>query len=661
MGITAKGAWESVKRHFRALGRDCQTEDFTVVGVGDMSGDVFGNGMLLSEKIRLFAAFDHRHIFLDPNPDSAKSFVERQRMFALPRSSWDDYDKSLISAGGGVYPRSAKSVPVSPEIKAVLGIRSDATHMAPTDLLSAILKAPVDLLWNGGIGTYVKATSETHADVGDRANNALRVNGNELRCKVVGEGGNLGMTQKGRIEAGQAGVLLNTDFIDNSAGVDTSDHEVNIKILLNDAVQRGELTFEGRNKQLAEMTDEVGRLVLWDNYRQNQAITVMEHQSVRRLGSMAHFISTLEAEGMLDRAVESLPTAAELTERKVRGQGLTRPELSVLLSYDKIRLFQQLLDSDVPEDPYLSRELVRYFPVPLHEKYAEHMQRHRLKREIIATAVTNSTINRMGATFMMRMQEDTGHGPASIAKAYTAAREILGARELWAEIEALDGAVAENTQIDAILQIWSLLRHLTRWLLNRPGGTLDIAANVDRYASEVTVLRQALPDALTNTGHGDFAASQEKWEGLGVPDTLAVRLARVSVLRPALDMVEVSKQSGKGIAAVANVFYELAEALDLEWLRGQIEALNVEGAWHAQARGSLLDELNAQHRALALQVISVAGDRTDVSPVQAWLQRDDATLKYTRAMLAEILTQNADYPIASVAVRRLAQLAQIPV
>jgi glutamate dehydrogenase len=401
--------------------------------------------------------------------------------------------------------------------------------------------------------------------------------------------------------------------------------------------------------------------VLWDNYRQNQAITVMEHQSVRRLGSMAHFISTLEAEGMLDRAVESLPTESELAERKQRGQGLTRPELSVLLSYDKIRLFQQLLESDVPEDPYLSRELVRYFPVPLHEKYAEHMQRHRLKREIIATAVTNSTINRMGATFMMRMQEDTGQGPASIAKAYTAAREILDARELWAEIEKLDGKVAEDTQIDAILHIWSLLRHLTRWLLNRPGGTLDIAANVDRYANEVTVLRKALPDALTDTGRGDFAASQEKWEGLGVPNELAVRLARVPVLRAALDMVEVSKQSGKDMATVAKVFYELAQALDLEWLRGQIEALPVEGAWHAQARGSLLDELNAQHRALALQVLVVGGDRTDVTPVQAWLERDDATLKYTRAMLAEILTQNADYPIASVAVRRLAQLAQIPV
>ncbi|KAF1005217.1 MAG: NAD-specific glutamate dehydrogenase [Luteibacter sp.] len=661
MGITAKGAWESVKRHFRSLGRDSQTQDFTTVGVGDMSGDVFGNGMLLSEHIRLLAAFDHRHIFLDPNPDAAKSFVERQRMFALPRSSWDDYDKSLISAGGGMYPRSAKSIPVSAEVKAVLGIRSDATHMAPNDLLSAILKAPVDLLWNGGIGTYVKATSETHGDVGDRANNGLRVNGNELRCKIIGEGGNLGMTQKGRIEASQAGVLMNTDFIDNSAGVDTSDHEVNIKILLNDAVQRGELSFEGRNKQLAEMTDEVGRLVLWDNYRQNQAITLMEHQSVRRLGSMAHFISTLEAEGLLDRQVESLPSPAELAERKQKGQGLTRPELSVLLSYDKIRLFQQLLDSDVPEDPYLSRELVRYFPVPLHDKYAEHMQRHRLKREIIATSVTNSTINRMGATFMMRMQEDTGHGPASIAKAYTAAREILDARELWAEIEALDCKVAEDTQIDAILQIWSLLRHLTRWLLSRPGGSLDIAANVDRYAAEVTVLRKALPDALTETGRADFAASQEKWEGLGVPSSLAVRLARIPVLRAALDMVEVSKQSGKDMASVAKVFYELGEALDLEWLRGQIEALPVEGAWHAQARGSLLDELNAQHHALAVQVLAVAGDRTDVSPVKGWLERDDATLKYTRTMLAEILTQNADYSIASVAVRRLAQLAQIPV
>jgi glutamate dehydrogenase len=661
MGITARGAWESVKRHFRAIGRDSQSQDFTCVGIGDMSGDVFGNGMLLSEHIRLLAAFDHRHVFLDPDPDAARTFAERQRLFNLPRSSWDDYDRSLISAGGGVYPRSAKSIPISPEVRTALGLKADVEHLAPTELLSAILKAPVDLLWNGGIGTYVKSSAETHADVGDRANNALRVNGGDLRCRIVGEGGNLGMTQKGRIEAAQKGVLLNTDFIDNSAGVDTSDHEVNIKILLNDAVQRGELTDDARNTQLASMTDEVAELVLWDNYRQNQAITLMEHQSVGRIGSMAHFIKTLEAEGTLDRQVENLPSEAELSERKSRGIGLTRPELAVLLSYDKIRLYQQLLDSDVPEDPYLSKELVRYFPVPLHEKYAEHMQRHRLKREIIATAVTNSTVNRMGATFMMRMQEDTGKGPAAIAKAYTAAREILDARQLWSLVEALDSKVAENTQIDAIKQIWSLLRHMTRWLLNRPGGSLDIAENVARYQEGVSALRNVLPEVLTPTGKGDFSGMQEKWEGLGMPAELALRLARMPDLHAALDMVEVSQQSRQPMDKVARVFFELGEALDLEWLRGQIEALPVDGHWHAQARGSLLDELNHQHRALSLQVLALAGDRTDLSPVQAWLQRDDATLQHTRSMLAEILTQNADYPIASVAVRRLAQLAQVPV
>ncbi|MDQ6647339.1 MAG: NAD-glutamate dehydrogenase [Pseudomonadota bacterium] len=661
MGITAKGAWESVKRHFRALGRDCQSQDFTCVGIGDMSGDVFGNGMLLSRHIRLQVAFDHRHIFFDPNPDVERSYAERERMFKLPRSSWDDYDKSLISEGGGVYPRSAKSIPLTPQVQAMLGLKQDVTHLAPSELLSAILKAPVDLLWNGGIGTYVKSSAESQADVGDRANNALRVNGSELRCKIVGEGGNLGMTQKGRIEAAQHGVLLNTDFIDNSAGVDTSDHEVNIKILLNDAVQRGELTEAARNTQLAAMTDEVGDLVLWDNYRQNQAITLMEHQSVGRLGSMAHFIRTLEAEGTLDRQVENLPSETELTERKTRRQGLTRPELAVLLSYDKIRLFQQLLDSDVPEDPYLSKELVRYFPLPLHEKYAEHMQRHRLKREIIATAVTNSTINRMGATFMMRMQEDTGQGPAAVAKAYTAAREILDARQLWASIEVLDSKVAEDTQIDAIKQIWSLLRHMTRWLLNRPGGSLDIAANVERYQAGLYSLRQVLPEVLTPTGRGDFSCTQEKWEGLGLPAELALRLARMPDLRAALDMVEVVQQSGQPMDKVAHIFFELGEALDLEWLRGQIEALPVEGHWHAQARGSLLDELNQQHRALVLQVLAMPSEREDVSAVQAWLQRDNATLQYTRSMLAEILTQNADYPIASVAVRRLAQLAQMPI
>jgi len=657
MGITAKGAWESVKRHFRALGRDCQTQDFTCVGVGDMSGDVFGNGMLLSRHIKLIAAFDHRHVFIDPEPDTEKSFVERERMFALPRSSWADYDTKLISKGGGIFPRTAKAIPLSPEACRAIGIDETTTSMTPTALLNAILKAPVDLLWNGGIGTYVKAETESNADAGDRANNALRVNGRELRCKIVGEGGNLGFTQKGRIEAAHHHVLLNTDFIDNSAGVDTSDHEVNIKILLNDAVQRGEMTIAARNTLLAQMTDEVARLVLSDNYRQNQAITVMEHLSVHRLGSKAHFIRVLEAEGLLDRQIESLPSDAELAERKQKHQGLTRPELSILLSYAKIKLYQQLLDSDVPEDPYLSKELARYFPVPLQEKYAAHMQRHRLKREIIATAVTNSMVNRMGATFTLRMQEDTGQPPAAIAKAYSAVREIIDARSLWAEIEALDGKVADAVQVDALLKIWDLARNLTRWLLNHRGIALDIASIVARYAPGVGELRAALPRVLTATGRADYDVGVEKWQGLGMPEGIANRLATVPVLGAALDVVEVAHDANRPVERVASIFFEIGQALEIDALRRQIENLPVESRWHAQARGSLRDELAAQHRALVTQILASAPPGAP-NRVQAWLERDDPSLKFTLGMLAEIRTQTVDYPIASVALRRLAQLVQ---
>ena len=657
MGITAKGGWESVKRHFRALGRDSQSQDFTCVGIGDMSGDVFGNGMLLSRHIRLVAAFDHRHIFLDPGPDAAKSFVERQRLFKVPRSSWDDYDKTLISAGGGVFARSAKTIPLSPEVCKVLGIADGITQLTPTELVSAILKAPVDLLWNGGIGTYVKAEVETNADIGDRANNALRINGRDLRCKVVGEGGNLGFSQRGRIEAAQRGVLLNTDFIDNSAGVDTSDHEVNIKILLNDAVRNGELSLEQRNTRLAAMTDEVERLVLSDNYRQNQAITVMEHMSVPRLGSNAHFIRTLEGEGLLDRQIEFLPSDAELAERKARHLGLTRPELSVLLSYSKIKLFQQLLDSDVPEDPYLSKELVRYFPEPLRETYAEHMQRHHLKREIIATVVTNSMVNRMDATFVLRMQEDTGQGPAAIAKAYTAVREIVDARSIWADLETLDGKVSEAVQIDALLKLWNLQRNLTRWLLNQRGSDLDIAGIVERYAPGVAQLSAALPAVLTANSRADYDVDVEKWQGLDVPEALAQRLAKVAELGAAFDIVEIALESGQRVERVASVFFELGQALDVDGMRRQIENLPVDSRWHAQARGSLRDELASQHRVLTRHVLAGAA-AGEAHPVARWLERDDPSLKFTLGLLEEIRTQSIDYPIASVALRRFAQLVQ---
>ena len=658
MGITAKGAWESVKRHFRALGIDSQNQDFTCVGVGDMSGDVFGNGMLLSKHIRLVAAFDHRHIFLDPNPDSARSYVERERMFKVPRSSWDDYDKSLISAGGGIFPRSAKSIPLSPEVKAALGIEGDAEQMTPMELMNAILKAPVDLLWNGGIGTYVKAASETHADVGDRANNGLRVNGGELRCKAVGEGGNLGMTQRGRIEAANAGVLVNTDFIDNSAGVDTSDHEVNIKILLSAAVKRGELSQEQRNALLASMTDEVGELVLTDNYRQNQAISLMERMSASRLGSFGHFIRTLEGQGLLDRAIEFLPTDAELNDRKARGQGLTRPELSVLLSYDKIVIFNQMLDSDVPEDPYLSKELVRYFPKALQETYANDMENHRLRREIIATAVTNSTVNRMGSTFLLRMQEDTGETPAQIAKAYTISREVLDARELWAGIDALDLKVPESAQLDALTGIWHLQRNMTRWLLNRPGESLDIAQKVERYAGGVAELRGALAQVLPGEARGEYLADVAHWRQLGFPEDLAQAFASLPFLAYALDIVEVAIEQGLAVRDVAAAYFGLSDALHTKWLMDSVESLPVDGRWHAQARGVLRDELQAQQRALVGQVLgSASATRQPGALVDAWLSRDDVTLRHTLAMFADMRNMRGlDYPTLSVAVRRLAQV-----
>ncbi|KAF1718658.1 glutamate dehydrogenase [Pseudoxanthomonas yeongjuensis] len=656
MGITARGAWESVKRHFRALNRNSQTEDFTCAGIGDMSGDVFGNGMLLSEHIRLVAAFDHRHIFLDPNPDAARSFKERQRMFKVPRSSWADYDAKLISKGGGIYPRSLKSIEITAPVRAALGLADDVKSLSPNELMSAILKSPVDLLWNGGIGTYIKAASESNADVGDRANNGLRINGGDLRCRIVGEGGNLGMTQLGRIEAAQNGTLLNTDFIDNSAGVDTSDHEVNIKILLNGVVQAKKLTYDARNKLLASMTDEVAGLVLFDNYRQNQAISLMERMSVSRLGSKQHFIQTLESQGLLDRQIEFLPSDTELAERKARGQGLTRPELAVLLSYSKLVVFQQLLDSDIPEDPYLSKELQRYFPEPLQKKYSGEMEKLRLKREIIATAVTNSTINRMGATFLLRMQEDSGRSPAEVAKAFTITRETLDARALWNQIDALDGKVPESVQIDALQVIWSLQRSFTRWLLGRPGPIPDIATAVARYHDGYNEIRAAggvLPDSQRPA----YEASRSEWKQKGLPPALVDQLAALPYLESSCDIIEVARARKLKPVEVSKVHFRLGEALHIPWLFEQIDGLQVDGRWHAVARGVLRDELATQQRVLTDQVLSMPGANADAK-VRHWIERDDPVLRFTLGMLNELAAQKTlDYPTTSVAVQRLSQLS----
>jgi glutamate dehydrogenase len=522
--------------------------------------------------------------------------------------------------------------------------------------MSAILRAPVDLLWNGGIGTYVKSSRESNAEVGDRANNALRVDGGQLRCKVVGEGGNLGCTQLGRVEAALHGVLLNTDFIDNSAGVDTSDHEVNIKILLNGEVRKKTLALPARNKLLASMTDDVERLVLNDNYRQNQALSLMERMSLSRLGSKLHFIRTLESQGLLDRQIEYLPSDAEVAERKSRGQGLTRPELAVLLSYSKLVAYQQLLESDVPEDAYLSQELERYFPEVLQEKYAKAMQGHRLKREIIATAVTNSTINRMGATFLLRMQEDSGRSTGEVAKAYTITRETLDARELWAAIDALDGKVAESVQVDALQVIWNMQRSFTRWLLARPGAIPDITTAVARYHDGIRDVRRG-EGILPDSQRPGYEASLREWKHKGVPAELAGQLAALPYLEPCPNIIELARERKLKPIDVAKVYFRLAEALRVPWLQAQIEALQVEGRWHAVARGVLRDELAAQMRALTAQVLATPGADAD-GKVQHWLQRDDGMLRFTLSMLAELATQKSlDYPTASVAVQRLSQLA----
>lgn len=658
MGITARGAWESVKRHFRANGKDSQTEQFTCVGVGDMSGDVFGNGMLLSRKIQLIAAFDHRHIFLDPDPDTEVSFIERERMFVLPRSSWADYDESKISAGGGIFPRGAKIIPISEQMRARLDISDE--RLSPNELIRAIMKAPVGLLWNGGIGTYVKAADESNANVGDRANNANRVNGGDLRCMVVGEGGNLGLTQRGRIEAALNGVMLNTDAIDNSAGVDTSDREVNIKILLNLAMQSEQLDPNERDGLLVAMTDEVSDLVIIDNYRQNLAISLMRALSSDRIGAKQHFIRWLEGQGLLDRQLEFLPSDEEFKERRARGLGLSRPELSVLLAYSKIQVYNELLVSSVPEDPYLSKELELYFPTPLRERFSAPMQVHPLRREIIATQVTNSMVNRMGATFVLRMQEDTGQSVADVAKAYSIAREAFNVRSLWAEVDSRIDSMDFRHQIAILLKVWNLMRTFTRWLLNQPGATVDIAQSVERYQKPLSRLIDSLSSVVTEQNAETYASEESKLVELGYNARFAYIIGHLPALNSAFDIVEVAYEQDCDIAVAAKRYFRLAEHLHVQWLADQIEKLPVEGRWHANARGVLRDELYAQHRALTCQALDRCKKDTDVDPIEAWSEGRESALKYTESMFAEMRALiKLDYPTVSVGVRRLAQLVTI--
>ncbi|MFD5581771.1 NAD-glutamate dehydrogenase [Streptomyces pseudogriseolus] len=570
MGITARGAWESVKRHFRELGVDTQTQDFTVVGIGDMSGDVFGNGMLLSEHIRLVAAFDHRHIFIDPNPDAATGYAERRRLFELPRSSWADYDTALLSAGGGVFPRAAKSVPVNAHIREALGIESGVTKMTPADLMKAILTAPVDLLWNGGIGTYVKASTETDADVGDKSNDAIRVDGKDLRVAVVGEGGNLGLTQLGRIEFALHGGRINTDAIDNSAGVDTSDHEVNIKILLNGLVKEGDMTVKQRNKLLAEMTDEVGRLVLRNNYAQNTAIANALAQSKDMIHAQQRFLKHLVREGHLDRALEFLPTDRQIRERLASGQGLTGPETAVLLAYTKITVADELLHTSLPDDPYLKGLLHAYFPTALREQFGEFIDSHPLRREITTTVLVNDTVNTGGTTYLHRMREETGASLEEIVRAQTAARAIFRSSVVWDGVEALDTKVDAATQTRIRLHSRRLVERGTRWLLNNRPQPLQLEETVSFFAERVEQVWAQLPKLLRGEDLGWYQKIYDELSGAGVPDELATRVAGFSSAFPTLDIVSVADRTGKEPLEVAEVYYDLADRLRITQLMDRI-------------------------------------------------------------------------------------------
>ena len=634
MGITAKGAWESVKRHFREIGVDTQSQDFTCVGVGDMAGDVFGNGMLLSKHIKLVAAFNHMHIFIDPNPDPAKTWAERKRMFDLPRSSWADYDAKLISAGGGLFERKAKSIKLSPEARAALGVERD--QMTPNELLTAILKAPVDLMYFGGIGSYVKASDESHAESGDRANDAIRINGRDLKAKVMGEGANLGMTQRGRVEYAGNGGRLNTDFIDNSAGVDCSDHEVNIKILMNDVVESGDLTVKQRDVLLAEMTDEVAGFVLQDNYLQSQAVSFAQHQGPALLDQQIALMRALEKQGRLDRAIEFLPPDEVLAERQAEGKGLTRPELAILLSYSKMTLYDDLLPSSLPDDPKLLGDIARYFPKRLGKQFPDAIQRHRLGREIVATYMTNSLVNRVGATFVNVMTEKTGMAAPDIARAFAISRDVFQLRKLWRAVEALDNKVPAALQNDMLREMSDLVGRATLWFLRNGKQGLDIGSHIQEFQPGVEELFDSLADALVPE---DRAALDVRAAGLvkqGVPAELARRVASLDVLVAACDIVRIGRQSNFALLDVARVYFALGAHFGLDWLRGAAARVVPESRWDRMAVGAIVDDLFGHQVQLTQRVLDQANGALGAPAIEKWVEGRKGAVDRTTQLVADL-------------------------
>lgn len=657
MGITARGAWVGVQRHFRERGINVQEDPITVVGIGDMAGDVFGNGLLMSDKLQLVAAFNHLHIFVDPNPDPATSFAERKRLFELPRSAWTDYNSAIMSEGGGIFPRSAKSIAISPQMKERFAIEAD--RLTPTELLHALLQAPVDLLWNGGIGTYVKASSESHADVGDKANDALRVNGNELRCKVVGEGGNLGMTQLGRVEFGLQGGATNTDFIDNAGGVDCSDHEVNIKILLNEVVQAGDMTEKQRNQLLGSMTEEVSSLVLGNNYKQTQALSLAARRARERIAEYKRLMADLESRGKLDRAIEFLPTEEQLAERLAAGQGLTRAELSVLISYSKIDLKEQLLKSLVPDDDYLTRDMETAFPPSLVSKFAEAMRRHRLKREIVSNQIANDLVNNMGITFVQRLKESTGMSPANVAGAYVIVRDIFHLPHWFRQIEALDYQVPAEIQLTLMDELMRLGRRATRWFLRSRRNEQDAGRDAAHFGPKIAQLGLKLDELLEGPTRERWQARYQGFVEAGVPELLARMVAGTTHLYTLLPIIEASDVTGHDPAQVAKAFFAVGSALDLTWYLQEISNLPVENNWQALAREAFRDDIDLQQRAITISVLQMADAPDDMDArVALWAEQHRVMVERWRAMLDDLRNATGtDYAMYAVANRELVDLA----
>jgi glutamate dehydrogenase len=660
MGITARGAWESVKKHFRDLGLDTQAEEFTVVGVGDMSGDVFGNGMLLSEHIRLLAAFDHRHIFLDPSPDAARSFAERRRLFELPRSSWADYDPALISEGGGVFPRTAKSIPITPQIVEALGLEKDTAVLSPAELMRSILLAPVDLLFNGGIGTYVKAATESHADVGDKTNDAIRVNGGQLRARVVGEGGNLGLTQRGRIEFALKGGSIYTDFIDNTAGVDCSDHEVNIKILLGGAVTDGEMTTGERDELLATMTDEVAAQVLRDNYEQAFALGTARSQAHSLLPVHRRMLTALEDSGQLNRELEALPTDAELQARSDAGDGLSAPEFAVLLAYVKISLEREVLADQIVDEPWTNDVLAHYFPTPLREKFAGRMAGHRLRREIITTALANEVVNRGGTSFVFRAMEESGASAADVIRAYVVVRDVYGLREVWEAAEALDNEAPTSVQVLVFLESRRLLDRAVRWLVTTRRSPIDVVGEIAKLRPGISELLPQLPSVLVGVERRSMDEHIATLVDNGVPMDLAERVTWANYGFGLLDVLETGRSTDQPPTEVARVYFVLSERFQIDQLLSHISKLPRGDRWQTLARMALRYDLYGALAALTAEVLlsSTASGQSADERVSEWEETNRASIARASNAMGNVDDTPAELAALSVLLRQIRTLVK---